>query len=205
MNKNNELDDKIGQYLVRGFGSMSKNDFEVWIFYYLMQNHLNGKDNYDISVELRIPESKVKRLRYEAELKYGNPQDKIMYLEAFETLLKKSILKKDGSCVQFVVENLQLRKYLDSTLKKGGRFSNTSFNKEIVSIDIEDLEYLLQTFWPDNDWSIISKKAEKKLGKNNVTLKEIIKTLKNVSDEILPDSIPKTVLNINKKNAIKTP
>ncbi|MBQ4485013.1 MAG: hypothetical protein II934_08465 [Prevotella sp.] len=176
MNKNNELDDKIGQYLVRGFGSMSKNDFEVWIFYYLMQNHLNGKDNYDISVELRIPESKVKRLRYEAELKYGNPQDKIMYLEAFETLLKKSILKKDGSCVQFVVENLQLRKYLDSTLKKGGRFSNTSFNKEIVSIDIEDLEYLLQTFWPDNDWSIISKKAEKKLGKNNVTLKEIIKT-----------------------------
>lgn len=176
MNDENDLKYIIDQYVERGFGSMTKNDFEVWIFYYLLQNHFKEKGNYDISVELRIPESKVKRLRYEAELKYGNPQNTNKYTEAFEALLTKSILKEDGSCVQFVVENLQLRKYLDSILKKGGRFSNTSFNKEIVSIDIDDLEFLLQTLWPNNNWSIVNKKAEEKLGKNHVTLRDILKT-----------------------------
>lgn len=171
----NELGFVINQYIDRGFGSMTKNDFEVWIFHYLLQSQLKGKDNYDISVELRIPESKVKRLRYESELKYGNPHNTNKYIEAFEALLTKSILKEDGSCVQFVVEDLQLRKYLDSTLKKGGRFSNTSFNKEIVSIDIDDLEFLLKTLWPNNDWSIISKKAEVKMDNNHVTLREILK------------------------------
>ena len=176
MNNEKNIKDIIDHYIERGFGSMTKNDFEVWIFYYLLQNDLKGKDNYDISVELRIPESKVKRLRYEAELKYGNPQNSNKYLEAFDALLTKSILKEDGSCVQFVVEDLQLRKYLDSTLKKGGRFSNTSFNKEIVSIDIDDLEFLLKTLWPNNDWSIISKKAGVKMDKNHVTLRDILKT-----------------------------
>lgn len=60
----------IDQYLARGFGTMNKNDFEVWIFHYLMQHRLQGKSNYDISVALKIPEQKVKRLRYESELKY---------------------------------------------------------------------------------------------------------------------------------------
>ena len=60
----NELASAISKYLERGFGSMNKNDFEVWIFHYLLQNELNGKSNFDISVELRIPEQKVKRLKY---------------------------------------------------------------------------------------------------------------------------------------------
>ena len=70
----NDLNQIIDRYLKRGFGSMNKNDFEVWIFYFLLHNQLKGMGNYDISLELRIPESKVKRLKYEAELKYGSPQ-----------------------------------------------------------------------------------------------------------------------------------
>ena len=65
----------IDQYLARGFGSMNKNDFEVWIFHYLMQHQLKDKSNYDISVALKIPEQKVKRLRYESELKYSTADD----------------------------------------------------------------------------------------------------------------------------------
>ena len=61
----------IQAYLDRGFGSMTKNDFEVMIFAELLQTSLLNKSNYDISVDLRIPETKVKRLRYEASLKYN--------------------------------------------------------------------------------------------------------------------------------------
>ena len=51
----------------KGFGSMNKNDFEVFIFSRLLQiERFKGKSNYDLSILLHIPESKIKRLRYEA-------------------------------------------------------------------------------------------------------------------------------------------
>lgn len=144
-NKSSQLSIIIKEYLNRGFGSMNKNDFEVWIFNYLLRNDLNAQSNYDISVELGIPESKVKRLRYEASLKYGNPKDKTQYNKAFLSLLDNVNLKKgSGNIIQFAVEDIQLRKYLDSILKKKGFFSDTSFNTEIVSITIDDLVVLLE-------------------------------------------------------------
>ena len=173
----NNIESVIDHYLEKGFGSMNKNDFEVWIFNYLLSNKIKGKSNYDISIELRIPEQKVKRLRYEAGLKYGSPRDTEAYASAFAALLTKAQLKKDGSCVQFVVEDLQLRKYLDSLLKKDGRFSNTSFNTEIVSIDADDLEFLMKTIWPNEDWAAIYKKAKKLLGTENISFKGLFKKL----------------------------
>ncbi len=121
---------------------MNKNDFEVWIFHYLLEHELQGKKNYEISINLKIPESKVKRLRYEAELKYSDatPDDK--YNMVCDQL-KKAHFKKDGKCIQFIIEDIYLRKYLDSILKKDGRFSDSSFNSEIVSMDYDDLEYFL--------------------------------------------------------------
>lgn len=138
------VDSIINDYLNRGFGTMTKNDFEVWIFNYLLQNRPPNTSNYDFSVELRIPESKVKRLRYEASLKYGNPADTVQYNEAFQKLLANVNLKKGSkNVIQFAVEDMQLRKYLDSILKKKGRFADTSFNSEVVSITIDDLAILL--------------------------------------------------------------
>ena len=165
----------IDEYLIRGFGSMNKNDFEVWIFNYLLQERLKGKSNYDISIELKIPESKVKRLKYEAGLKYGSPQDTTAYAREFSELLSKVHLKKDGSCVQFVVEDLQLRKYLDSLLKKDGRFSNTSFNTEIVSIDADDLEFLMKKIFPNENWNALYKKSKNLLDTEKVTFRGLFK------------------------------
>ncbi len=171
----NELDKTIQQYLDRGFGSMNKNDFEVWIFNYLLQHKLKGKGNYAISIELRMPESKVKRLKYEARLKYGDTKDANIYAEELESLLSKAQLKKNGTCVQFVVEDIQLRKYLDSLLKQDGRFSDTSFNTEIVSIDADDLEFLMRTIFRNKDWKEFETKAKKLLDTDKVTFKGLFK------------------------------
>ena len=171
----NELDKTIQQYLDRGFGSMNKNDFEVWIFNYLLQNRLKGLSNYDISIELKIPESKVKRLKYEAGLKYGDTKDTAIYASELEVLLNKAQLKKNGLCVQFIIEDIQLRKYLDSLLKQDGRFSDTSFNSEIVSIDADDLGFLMKTIFPSKDWKEFEKKAKKLLDTDNVTFKGLLK------------------------------
>lgn len=142
MTESKYLQEFISEYLERGFGSMNKNDFEVWIFHYLMKHQLQEKTNYEVSLFLKIPETKVKRLRYEAELKYNDGDSLENYYKVC-ALLKTVHFKKGGHCIQFTIEDLYLRKYLDSTLKSGGRFSDSSFNSEIVSMDYEDLEYFL--------------------------------------------------------------
>lgn len=142
MEENTEFKTFLSQYLERGFGSMNKNDFEVWIFHYLLNHDLKDMTNYAISIKLRIPETKVKRLRYEAELKYGAADALANYHRVCEMLTHVHI-KKGGQRIQFAIEDLYLRKYLDSTLKSDGRFSDSSFNSEIVSMDFDDLEFFL--------------------------------------------------------------
>ena len=51
---------------------MNKNDFEVYIFNQIITDpNYAGKNDYELSTELAIPQAKVKRLRYESNLKYG--------------------------------------------------------------------------------------------------------------------------------------
>lgn len=171
----NDLKSAIDQYLNRGFGSMNKSDFELWIFNYLLQSQMKDKNNYEISIMLRIPEQKVKKLKYDAWLKYGSPNDEKDFANAFQSILSKAVLKKDGSTIKFVVEDIQLRKYLDSILKKDGRFTDTSFNSEIVSIDPDDLEYLMKEIWPENDWNSFDEKIQKYLNSDHVTFRDLFK------------------------------
>jgi len=174
-----DLDKAIDAYLNRGFGSMNKNDFEVWIFSHLLKTKLAGLSNYAISVKLKLPESKVKRLKYEATLKYGNPDDKQAYAQQFETILKKAKFKKGGEAIQIVIEDIQLRKFLDSVLKEDGRFSDSSFNSEIVTIDIDDFKVLLDKIWTAQQWKQFNDEMNKKLNGStfNGFMKELGKTI----------------------------
>lgn len=168
------LKDVMSKYLDKGFGAMNKNDFEVWIFHYLMDHELKGKKNYEISLFLKIPENKVKRLRYEAELKYNDATSVDNYNKVYSQL-KKAHFKKDGKCIQFVIEDIYLRKYLDSILKTDGRFSDSSFNSEIVSMDYDDLEYFLGI--SDGGKEKIDKllkESGKTLNDNNLTFRKLM-------------------------------
>ena len=118
----NELIDK---YLKKGFGSMNKNDFEVAIFNELLNAGWTTKSNRTISLELRIPETKVKRLRYEAELKYGQNTEEI-FKKSLEEVLAKAQFKADGKKLVFIVENQMLRGYLD------GKFNDLFIDKDII-------------------------------------------------------------------------
>lgn len=173
------LDYIVDQYLNRGFGSMNKNDFEVAIFYYLTKTRLNGFSNYDISRELKIPESKVKRLRYEVDLKFvdmsksANKKSRIMELDK---LLSKGQLKRNGSQIQLSIEEPALQKFVEHILKQKDRFADYSFNKEICSISIEDYEVLLDfTDTSNKKKKELMTKAKKLFNDKNLTLKGLMK------------------------------
>lgn len=139
------LEEILQDYLQRGFGTMTKNDFEVWIFNQLLKQRFKDKTNYEISRDLKIPESKVKRLRYEADLKYSstNEIEHKLYDIVNSSLRHAYIKVQNGDIIiQFVIEDQAVRKYLDFKLKQNGFFSDSSFNSEIVTVRSEALESL---------------------------------------------------------------
>ena len=177
-----DLDKAIDAYLNRGFGSMNKNDFGVWIFSHLLKTKLAGLSNYAISVKLKLPEAKVKRLKYEATLKYGATEDKQAYAKQFEAILKNAKFKKGGEAIQLVIEDIQLRKYLDSLLKEDGRFSDSSFNSEIATIEIDDFKALLDKIWSNEQWKKFNDEMNKQI--NVITFIDFLKKIgKNTAEK----------------------
>lgn len=154
------MEDFISDYIDRGFGSMTKNDFEVFIFnQILLMPKYKGKGNYDLSVLLKIPESKVKRLRYEAALKYS-PQDRNFKDEVL-ALLENVELRGSNKRIVFQVEDVILKSYISSILKKYGRSLDSSFNPELIVIHFEDFEVLAKEIYSGQEYENILKEAKK--------------------------------------------
>ena len=149
-------------YLKKGFGSMTKNDLEVWVFNELLKDpEKTNYSDYDFSIELRIPQTKVKRLRYEATLVYQQKTAE-EYSQTFLQLLQKAKIKSPNSdVIQFSMEDKGLYLYVDNILKKEGRFSDRSHNNEIMQISKEDLVHLLTNcLIPKDEQDEILRKCE---------------------------------------------
>jgi hypothetical protein len=155
--------DLIERYSKTGFGSMNKNDFEVMIYDLLRRyGNLKDKSNYQASILLQIPESKIKRLAYESDLKYGNFQQDDITKNFFE-IIAKSKLRPDQNKIQFVIENKFLRTSISAKLKELGHFSDSSFNSEIISIHIDSFIDLLESYYPKKSIELIVKDCKKSI------------------------------------------
>ena len=124
------------------FGSMNKNDYEVALFHLLMLNEdYAEKSDFEMSVKLQMPESKVKRLRYEESLVW--PPQKADMDATLLRQMESGSFKLTTDRIQFSISDKALRLYLNDKLEKGKRFADSSFNSSIVSITADDLGFLL--------------------------------------------------------------
>lgn len=158
MKEDNAMKKIIESYLERGFGSMNKNDFEVYIFSWLIQKHSdykNASDN-EISRKLKIPESKIKRLRYEAELRYGNNDTDVLWQKLRNYLSIVNYRKEEDNVLRFSISDKQVRLFLKDQLQAENRFCDSSFSENIVVISVDDLLYLL-------DNGVVSKEEKAKI------------------------------------------
>lgn len=132
--------DEFVQQCFDQFGHMNKNDYEVALLHLLLENH-DQETDFSLSRKLQIPESKIKRLRYEVSLVY--PEE--------ETSLEKKLLSEivNGNFkltfdrIQFAINDKMLRSFLNNKLLQGNRFADSSFNTNIVSLTASDLQFLL--------------------------------------------------------------
>lgn len=191
-----DLSEAIENYLKRGFGSMNKNDFEVFIFNEIIKSPKHkGKSNYDLSCNLRIPETKVKRLRYEANLKY--PLDENAIKAIFKEYLEFAKMLPDNTRpIEICIEDDTVRKYIISLLKKGHRFSDSSFNSEIMRMTVDDFSYILDNVCNDEEKERLLEKIKDNKLKKQFT-NAIISLLGDVKQTIVDLTIQGLINIIN--------
>lgn len=171
-------------YLIRGFGSMNKNEFEVFIFHWLLNNNekCKGKSDFVISQTLKIPESKVSRLRYEAGLKYGESNTE-HYREELKTALSKAKCEEgatEGKIMMSIPDKL-LRQYLSNMLTEDGRFLDGSFNSNVVTMSAGNFIFVLENmFLDEKERKAIIEEAKKSIDKSKQIPKTVSESLKQL-------------------------
>ncbi len=199
-----DLKRAIQSYIKRGFGSMNKNDFEVFIFnQWLSFENNKEKSDYTISRELRIPESKVKRLRYESSLVYSEYEndDQRLRNEFYENL-KNAKYKADSQKLYFLVPYKLVRQYINDVLENDGRYLESSLTSSSVSIYINDFIYLIEKLkFVDRD-KIVNKAKEESEGNTNFPVEwtDIVKEfLVNCAKDKLGELTTDSIINGFKK------
>lgn len=195
----------VRKYLKRGFGSFNKNDFEVYIFNWLVHNEFNDMSDFEISRELQIPESKIKRMRYEASLKY----EKLEPNDYSELLLQalKSAKYREGSAeykISMSISNKNLRLYLQDLLNKDGRFYDSSFNANIVTMPVADLIFVLdELIITESDKESIMKTIKNTIPEGKAKLpKTVTEHLKELGKDALQDFATK-IIGVNTSDKIR--
>jgi len=147
-------DEFIREYLADGMGAISKHDADILVMNLLMKyGSIARKSNQELSLLLQIPEARIKRLRYEARLKYPPDADYVkqeflfvLARSQFE-LDKKDETKIDKMKIIFVMEDDYLRHAIQGRLKEQGMFADTSFNSEIVKIECGPLVSMIKDIY----------------------------------------------------------
>lgn len=172
------------------FGSMNKNDYEVSLFHLMLINIFKNKTDNFISRELRIPESKIKRLRYESSLVYQKNHDELEN-DFYELIDKCNFKSKDGERIQFVINDKFLRCYINDILWNAGRFADSSFNSDIVSLTASDLEYLLSQF--DKTASLLNKIKDEAKKDGLDFQKTFMECIKDCAIKFIKESVPSNI------------
>ena len=171
---------------------MNKNDYEVALFYLLLENHYAGKSDYEISISMRIPESKIKRLRYEVSLRYSMNSGTEQYKKELAALLLNRKYRIHNDRIQFAISDKMFRLYLSDALLKDGRFADTSFNVNIISMTADDLLFLISEINADSK-ALINKMKQDFKEKETELPKSVIEALTDLSKEAIKTIVEKTV------------
>jgi hypothetical protein len=138
-------DEFLEHYLKNGIGAMPKSDVDSLVMYLLDKySHnagvpLQSYSNQVVSETLRAPLARVKRLRYEAGLKYGGRAEDEARRRFVVCLSKASVeLEKETgspSKMLLIIEDTLAKHWIQGQIKEHGLVFDGSFNSEIVKVE----------------------------------------------------------------------
>ncbi len=132
---------------------MNKTDVEILVFHLLRKYSTltDNKSQQDLSLALRIPVSKISRLCYEANLRYGEDSTREKYFkDSLMPILLEARFNIESNRVRFAVEDKFLRLQLQAKMKEIHGYADSSFNSEVVSISVSDFAVFYTTFFPED-------------------------------------------------------
>lgn len=104
-------------------------------------------DFHEISLELKISETKVQNLIYEVELKYRENHN---FIEQLINIIEKGKYEVDDGKVKFAVRNPLVKQYFEYEIRRLEGVSDGSFAKHIISISTATFEKLLLKLYGDS-------------------------------------------------------
>ncbi len=145
----------IKEFVDKGFGVLSKRETELLIFHLLSDlAELDSISNYELALKLKITPTKVKNYRFERRLRHSQLTDEEIK-SAFIKGLQKSNIKvnKASKWILLSVEDSFVREAIKAKLKELNHFSDSSFNSEIISLDLEAFTEITSYFYRDIQFS----------------------------------------------------
>ncbi len=163
----NFVEDLIKKITETGLYAMSKTDFYDYVLYLLdkhSENHfLSDNTNFENALLLKIPESRVKSLKLNIDLKFReeSEKDSLVVITNFLSKLSESnfISDENKNRYIFVLDDKYTRMCIESVLKKSGTTLDYSFNSERVSLEKESLCAFLKQYSEDLEKHLSYKQA----------------------------------------------
>ncbi len=143
----------LAKFFENGFGALPKRELEVYLLHLLIKdgqfkNADQDIDYHEMSLALRISETKVRNSIYEIELKYAPPAE-------FDTALIQLIennrfeVAPDKNQIRFSVQSPLLKQAFEYEVRQLGGISDGSFAKHIVTIKQDTFAKLLDRLFGD--------------------------------------------------------
>lgn len=154
-------------YYQRNFGSTSKSDMETLLFSIFLEHLLcTGQpyDDYTVSLQLGITESRVRALKERKQLKYPH---KYIWQEAFAKIAKNAKYDKTAKTVKLTIEDVNLLKEVRHFVRVNGWYDEMTLNPRLFQCKLDC--YLMICYRLDEGERYLSeedRKALRKLAEN---------------------------------------
>ena len=158
-------EDFLDNYLKFGLGSMPRADIDALVMHLLDRYGYDGcqpmapLSNQTVSELLRTPVAKVKKLRYEAALKFGGRvEDQAM--GRLLSALASATLEPQEEKICLVIEDTLAKNWLQGQLKLHQQIFDHSFNTEIIKVSASGLFVVLEALFDKKELESFKKGYE---------------------------------------------
>lgn len=134
----------LNRYLTFGLGAMPKADIDALVMSLLDKYGFDGGgplaplSNQAVSEKLKTAATRVKKLRYEAALKFGGDIEQEARARLLAALWNAS-LEPDDNKICLIIEDALAKNWLQGQLKASAQIFDHSFNTEIIKVSPEGL------------------------------------------------------------------
>ena len=137
----------LKSYLVSGFGTLGKTDFETLLFHALLKMGCNTLSDYNLSMALQITPRKVQSLKERVSVKFPSLSRKEALSQFSEKL---AYCRIDGLYIDVPINDIALKNHIEALLDEHNILLHTQLNSRIFRLRMDDLFDLLMVINPNH-------------------------------------------------------